>query len=331
VAILSRSSEQLTALDTADGGVVVGVDIGGTHLRAGAVTPGGAVLRTEIVPSTTGLPREANHRYLADLIDRVLEGGRPALRGIGIGTTGPVDVITGLISNPYTLPGWSGMALIEPLARRFSVPVRIDNDAAAAALGEYWRGAGMGSERMAMVTVGTGIGGALVVGGRTYRGARRFHPELGHHVIDPAGPACYCGAAGCWEILAAGPAIARAWADTRRERGEIDDNGGAEGLFAAARAGDADAMRVVAQIGRYLGAGLTNIAAFYAPDVVVIGGGVSRHFDLLEPGMRDMLSRTCGIQPGAGIELRQSTLGENAGILGAAYLVLAPEYAGGEA
>jgi glucokinase len=310
----------------------VGVDLGGTRLRVGVVDPGGRVLRSTVVPSSTGLAPAANPGYLAELIDGLLaETGmeRGVLRGIGIGTTGPVDTSTGRIDNPYTLPGWTGVSLLAPLTEHFGTPVWIDNDAAAAALGEYWLGAGAGSERMVMVTIGTGIGGALVVDGRLYHGARGFHPELGHQVVDPSGPACYCGASGCWEQFAAGPAIGRAWADARRARGDLaGERGGSENLFAAGRAGDADAQAIIAGVGRYLGLGLINVVAFYAPDLVVLGGGVAQHFDLLEPGMRAALDRVAGCQPPGGVALHASRLGDAAGILGGAYMVLAPESLG---
>ncbi len=309
-------------------GVVAGVDLGGTSLRVGLVDPGGQVLRTTIVPSATGRPPAANPAYLAEVIEGLLaEAGmeRAALRGIGIGTSGPVDPATGLIDNPYTLPAWSGVGLRAPLTGHFGVPVLIENDASAAALGEYWRGAGVGSERMVMVTIGTGIGGALIVDGRIYQGARRFHPEMGHQVIDPSGPTCYCGASGCWEQLAAGPAIARAWTELLRGRGDIgDESAGSEDLFAAGRAGDADAMRLIGGISRYLGLGLQNVVAFYAPDTVVVGGGVAEHFDLLEPGMRAALDQVAGLHAPGGVALRASRLGDAAGILGGAYMVLSP-------
>lgn len=313
---------------TAQGtGFAIGVDLGGTNLRVGLVDADGQVLRATNVPSSTGLPPETNLTYLGDVIEGLLAaapGERAALRGIGIGTSGPVDTSTGLIDNPFTLPAWSGVSLRAPLAERFDCRVWIDNDASAAALGEYWRGAGMGSERLAMVTIGTGIGGALVVAGRAYHGAHGFHPEVGHHIVDPSGPACYCGASGCWESLIAGPAIARAWTEVLRAR-EDDVAGTSEDFFAAMRAGDAEAQRLGATISRYLGLGLQNVVAFYAPDVTVLGGGVARHFDLLEPGLRAVLAEAVGCQPPGGMAVRASLLADAAGILGAAYMVFSAD------
>lgn len=230
--------------------------------------------------------------------------------------------MTGRIDSPHTLPGWSGIDLRGTLSARFGVEVRSENDAAAAALGEYWCGGGQGSERLVMVTIGTGIGGALVAGGRIYRGAAGFHPELGHQIVDPAGPRCYCGTAGCWEQLVSGPAIARARAWLRPDPdGEGEPDRAAE-LFAAARLGDPDAAHLVGRIGRYLGLGLVNVVAFYAPDRVVLGGGVADHFDLLEPGIREALDPLGHYHPITRMTLHRSELAESAGILGAAYMVL---------
>jgi len=310
---------------TADAGVVVGVDLGGTRLRAGVVDSRGTILRSTTVPSSTGLPAAANPGYLAEVIGGLLATADPVAdrpQAIGIGASGPVDVATGRIDNPHTLPGWSGIDLRGALSERFGVEVRIENDAAAAALGEYWRGAGRGSDRLVMITIGTGIGGALVAGGRIYRGAAGFHPELGHQIVDPGGPRCYCGAAGCWEQLVSGPAIARAWARLRPGPDGEGDPDRAADLFAAARLGDPDAARLVGRIGRYLGLGLVNVVAFYAPDCVVLGGGVADHFDLLDPGIRETLDLVGHYQPITRMTLHRSELAESAGILGAAYMVL---------
>lgn len=129
------------------------------------------------------------------------------LSGIGVGCTGPVDPKTGTVQNPYTLPTWDNCNLIDSLQKRFEIPIRLENDADAAALGEFHFGAGKGLGPMVMLTFGTGIGFSAIVDGRIYRGVDSAHPELGHMPILPDGPTCYCGILGCFESLASGTAI----------------------------------------------------------------------------------------------------------------------------
>ncbi len=307
--------------------LVVGMDLGGTRLRLGLVDADGAVRRELSVPSSTGLPRTANLDYLCGLVEDLLadpEVGDVNLRGIGIGATGPLDSATGRIDNPHTLPEWTGLDLGAALRERFAVPVRFENDASAAALGEYWQGDGA-DERMMMITIGTGVGGALIVNGENYQGAAGFHPEMGHLLIDPSGPLCYCGASGCLESLIAGPALARAWNGVLGARGDRATAGGSEGLFAAARAGDQDATRLVDDMGRHLGLGLITLIALLAPGLIVLGGGIASECDLLIPRVRTTLASVAHYHPIHRLSIRPAKLGERAGILGAAYLAWAAD------
>jgi glucokinase len=306
---------------------VVGIDLGGTRLRLGLVDANGTVHREMTVPSSTGLPRAANLDYLCRLIEGLLADPELAganLRGIGVGATGPLDPATGRIDNPHTLPEWTGLDLGAALRERFAVPVRFENDAAVAALGEYWLG-GEANDCMMMITIGTGVGGALIVDGENYNGAAGFHPEMGHLLIDPSGPLCYCGASGCLESLIAGPALARAWNEVLSARDDQATVGGSEGLFAAARVGDQDATRLVNDAGRHLGLGLITLTALLAPGLIVVGGGIGREFDLLIPMIRTTLASVAHYHPIDRLSIRPVTLGESAGILGAAYLAWAAD------
>jgi glucokinase len=182
----------------------------------------------------------------------------------------------------------------------------LENDADAAALGEYWQGAGQGVDHLAVVTVGTGIGTAFVYHGELYRGLRGVHPEIGHQVLDPKGPLCYCGARGCWESLAAGPSIARlARKELSRERkingadvslilklagGNLAQVSGIH-VTEAARMGDPTALRIVEQAATYLGLGLVNVILFFVPEVILLGGGVMKSYDLLKPTLDAVIAR----------------------------------------
>jgi glucokinase len=185
----------------------VGVDIGGTNVRAAEVSSGGdpgCVLAEPLDPG-----RAETFGQLTDMIGALIEkaGSGPPV-GIGIGATGPVDPAQGVISNRHTLPEPFWGPVTDRLSEAFGVPVWLENDADAAALGEAWVGAGAGAEVVACITVGTGIGCGVVCRGAIFRGARGSHPEFGHHVVDPSGPICYCGSRGCVESLASAPAIA---------------------------------------------------------------------------------------------------------------------------
>src|ERR1700722_19425479 len=188
------------------------VDIGGTKIAVGMVDNTGKVLSRMQAPT--------DPRHYADglnLIARMLrETATQAgaeLYGIGIGSTGPVDPIRGEFGDVDFLPGWRGKNPVQDLAQMFNVRVALENDGDAAALAEAGWGAGQNRSRLIYVTVGTGIGGGMVFDGKLYRGVDGAHPEVGHHVIDPSGPQCSCGFRGCWESLAAGPAMV-AWFET---------------------------------------------------------------------------------------------------------------------
>jgi glucokinase len=302
--------------------VVLGVDIGGTKIAMAVVTPQGEVLTRDAIPTAAEQGFDDGMRRITALAERSLSDD--AVRGrhlaaIGIGCTGPVDPMQGTINNPYTLPTWDGVNIVDPLQDRFGLPVALENDADAAAMGEVWLGAGRGGRVVVMVTVGTGIGGALIVNGEIYRGVGGAHPEIGHHCIDPAGPPCYCGIRGCWEAMASGPAIAAAARERMPDRPAESITGA--GVIALARAGDPIAEQVVARAAHALGLGVFNIINLYVPEIVVLGGGVMEAYDLFEPTIRQLVACDT-MAPIDGIYIRRAALGNDAGILGAARIAL---------
>ena len=311
--------------------IVIGIDLGGTNVRVGAVTPSGELLAADKAPIKARRGPRYGLMRIIELVEQVRAstGERPLL-GIGVGSTGPIDREHGMVKNPYTLPTWGNVSILEPLREHFGVPAVLENDADVAALGEAWLGAGRGVNRLAAVTVGTGIGTAFIYRGQIYRGFGDHHGEGGHMLLDPNGPECYCGGRGCWEMLAAGPAIGRlAREASAREPGLMLELAGgdlqkiaANHMVAAARQGDPVALRVADQVGMYLAWGMVNLVTLLMPECVVLSGGVMESFDLFEPEFRRVFYRHDVMAPVEQIHIAHAQLGSHAGILGAARAIL---------
>lgn len=307
---------------------VVGIDLGGTNVRAGVLDADGRILSWVEGPIEAARGPRAGLERIAALTERALrEAGPVELCGIGIGATGPVDREIGAIQNPYTLPTWENVDVVSPLRRQFGVAVALENDADAAILGEYWRGAGQGASRLYMVTVGTGIGTAFIADGKLYRGANGFHPEGGHVVIDPSGPKCYCGANGCWESLASGTAIARAAREgapaagsvlVEWTRGDLEQIG-ADLVARAAEAGDPFARQVIDRAAYYLGLGIVDVISLLFPERILLGGGVMRRFEQMRPIVSQTLAEHSVMVQASAVRLEPAQLGPRAGVIGAGY------------
>jgi glucokinase len=283
------------------------IDIGGTNIAVGLVDGEGRVHARRECPTDArrGYP-DALGRIISMLRLAIEEAG--PIHGIGIGSTGPVDPLAGVIGKLAFLPGWEGAPLAGDLARAFEVRVAMENDGDAAALGEAAWGAARNCNHLIFVTIGTGIGGGILLDGRLYRGAGGAHPEIGHHVIDPAGPLCSCGARGCWESLASGPAMA-AW---------LGSGFTAQRICELARQGDGAARQAVDREAAYLGLALANLVTLLVPEMIVLGGGLMRSADLFLDAMRETIRRHCGYVPFERTALRISALGPDAALAGAA-------------
>lgn len=297
------------------------VDIGGTKIAAGLVDDSGTILEREVAPTQ----RERDFTYGLSQITQLLGACRrrrpgSRLTGIGVGCTGPVDPHTGVLGPNSFLPHWEGINTIERLQSAFGVPVAIENDADAAALGEHAWGAGQGASRCLYVTVSTGIGCGVIIDGKLYRGAGGAHPELGHLIIDPErGPACFCGARGCWESLASGPALGTWYTARRREIGlPLEAPVDAREVCQRAAQGDTTAQEAVLREGYYLGIGLANLITAFVPDALVLGGGVMQSWPLFESRVRAVISQSCGLVPHQRTRIRLASLGDRTGLAGAA-------------
>ncbi len=294
------------------------VDIGGTKIAVGMIDDEGKVQARLECPTD---PDGGYSKALAN-IRRMLEAtaltAGTQVSGIGIGSTGPVDPLTGEFGDVNFFPGWKGENLVKDLAGIFHVSVAMENDADAAALGEASWGAGKNKKRLIYVTVGTGIGTGFIVDGQLYRGVDHSHPEIGHHLVDPSGPPCACGFHGCWESLAAGPAMT-AWMEKEApanypHRADLS----AKRICELAAAGDDLAKRAVEHEAYYLGLGLANLVTMFVPDAIVLGGSMMKSADLFLDGIRKVIRESCHFVPFEKTELTLASLGEDANLIGAA-------------
>jgi len=299
--------------------IVIGaVDIGGTKIAVGMVDDTGSVL------SKLESPTDAQRGYsrgLERMIGMLRETARVAgveISGIGIGSTGLVHPISGAFGDVDFLPGWQWNNPVEDLARAFNVSVALENDADASALGEASWGAGKGKSRLVYVTVGTGIGGGIILDRKLYRGADMAHPEIGHHVLDPSGPLCSCGFRGCWESLATGPALAAWFKRNAPAEQQYPEDLTARQICQLAQQGDELARRAIAREAYYLGLGLANLINLFVPDVIVLGGSVMKSAALFLDGIRKVVSQGCRFVPFEKTELAVASLGEDSNLIGAA-------------
>lgn len=305
---------------------LIAVDLGGTNLRVAYFSRNQPVAADSVkLPTRASEGPDAVIARMIEAIESVLPARKRNLR-IGVGSPGPLDPSRGVILATPNMPGWIDIPICERLAEHFSCPVVLDNDANLAALGEWQHGAAQGTNNMIYLTISTGIGGGAIVDGKLLRGAQGLAGELGHMSIEAGGAICGCGHSGHLEALASGPAIARL-ALERLEAGEatmlteiID---GVETLSAAhvglaARKGDALSREVIAQAGRHIGRHLASLIHAFNPEVIVLGGGVSRigglFFDPIEQAMQEHVMHPAFID---GLRLLPAKLGDEAGLVGA--------------
>jgi glucokinase len=294
--------------------IVGAIDIGGTKIAAGVITEDGQILVSAEIPT---LPESGFHSAMdraSALLRRLSEMASVSIEGIGVACPGPLDPWSGILDEVGTLPGWCGGNIVKVLGREFNTRVAVENDADAAALAEAHWGAGKGSRRLVYITISTGIGGGIILDGQLYRGANNAHPEPGHQIIDASGPLCYCRANGCWESLASGSAIA-AWV---QEQAPSPVPKSAEQIAAAAEQGNPLALRAMEREGHYLGLGLANIITMFAPETVVLGGGVMKSSNLFLPRALDVVHQVCTQVPAANTSIVMASLGSVTGLAGAA-------------
>ncbi len=298
--------------------MICAVDIGGTKIAVGMVDDTGHVLSRLQGPTAAELGYKAALNRVAAMLNDTARTAGAQVTGIGIGSTGPVYPFSGEFGEVNFFPNWRGENPVRDLNHLFNVPVALENDGDAAALGEAAWGAGRNKKRLLYVTIGTGIGVGLVFDGSLYRGVDNSHPEIGHHLIDPSGPACECGFRGCWESLAAGPAMV-AWV-MRNALPEYISEGNltAERICQMARQRDDLAERAVKNEARYLGLGLANLVTLFTPDAIVLGGSLMKSADLFMKGIHETIAQSCKLVPFEKAEVVLASLGDDSNLIGAA-------------
>jgi len=299
--------------------VEVGVDLGGTAtrivVRQADATVGEATSTTSDFGKVS--PDETVRSLWAAIKDIIPAGAK--VSSIGIAASGPIDLRTGVINNDDTLKWFSGFDIVGLLERSSGVPVFVENDAVAAAIGEYHFGAGRGAERLLLVTLGTGIGGALLENGQPFREVDGQHPESGHIPIFGDEITCYCGLTGCWEQSASRLALERSLAPLNV--GHVSPVELITLVAAQARGGDANAKGAFVEYGRKVGRGIAALHTLYGPSVTVVGGTVAKDLDLFSSGISHSLTRADGFF--RQVPIVPAELGPEAGAVGAAVLAKA--------
>jgi glucokinase len=291
------------------------IDVGGTKIAVGLVTQEGKIAAHSILISDSKSGFKASVSQIANALQEMMKKNQSEIDGIGIGCTGPIHHQTGTLGKNSFLPNWNGKNLSQAFAEIFQVEVTVENDADAATLGEYYWGVGKGKQVLLCVMVGTGIGGGLALDGRLYRGVDGAHPEIGHHVIDPTGPLCYCGAHGCLESFASGRALENLFMNYA-ERGKAPLK--AHEIHQMAKNGDALAMKAVDRQVRYLGIGLANYVTLFTPECIILGGGIMLEENIFIEPIKETIRSSCGLVPFEKTQILPTAFGSDAGLIGAA-------------
>jgi glucokinase len=306
----------------------IGLDIGGTKIAGGVVTAGGEILERTQVP-TPPADEAATLAAMVAVVDQ-LRGRHPGVDAVGVGAAGMVEWPRGRLRwAPHN--AYRDLELRRLLHERTGLPTIVDNDARAAAWAEARFGAGAGTDDLVLVTVGTGIGGGLVLGGAVFRGTAGLGGEVGHMIVAPDGDLCGCGNRGCLEAMASGSALGRAAREVaaRDPGGRLATLAGGpqrvtgEIVFQAAKEGDRAALDLFQRTGHWLGIGIASLITIFDPDVVVVGGGVSTTGELLlAPARASMERYVFGRAHRELPPVAPARLGADAGLVGAASLAL---------
>ncbi len=306
--------------------IVIGVDLGGTNLRTALLNTEGDVLDKykEATRASDGW-KEIVKRLIQNIERQQKIAVQKGLlvAAVGVGAPGVIQVDKGIVVKSPNFPDWNNLPLKDELEKVLKLPVMIENDANAAALGEQWRGAGMGIGSMIFLTLGTGVGGGIVLNKQIWHGADGMAGELGHMTIIPDGRKCGCGNKGCLEMYASARGIVQSYQDALdiSEAGIKSEITSAQ-VFQEASNGNARAVKVMQGMGRILGIGIANLINIFNPEMVVIGGGVKDAWPLFIDSTRTEIMKRAFEVPAARTQILPSKLGDDAGTVGAAATAL---------
>ncbi|MGH7779421.1 MAG: ROK family protein [Candidatus Binataceae bacterium] len=314
---------------------VIGLDMGGTNIRCAAVSPEGRVIVLRRAPSDAGSNALAVTANIAaqvrKLEDAARSRGMGAPRAIGVAVPGPLDVYSGVVMAAPHVKAWRSFPLRARLEAELGTQVVVENDANAWALGEFWRGAARGHRDVVLLTLGTGIGGGLIVGGKIVHGRSGMAGELGHIIVEPGGMPCDCGSRGCVEAYASSSGmralVARRLGVRKRIPPRYHDargNFSVRAMTLAARANDSLALETFAIAGRYLGIAIASLLNIFNPDLVVIGGGVAGALPYMRKTMIAEVRARAFTAIASQARIVRAALGPIGGVVGAAYAAMNP-------
>jgi glucokinase len=310
--------------DNTDKKLIFAADLGGTHLRAATVDRKG-MIHSRFKQNT---PQVADANAIVEaIVKAVHEVDVAGISAVSLVVPGTVKVEEGMIVKAPNLPWLDGFRLGDALSSRLDLPAILENDANAAAVGEMWQGAAVGCKTIICLTLGTGVGGGIILDGKLWRGVDGAAAEIGHMCVDPfGGVACTCGSRGCLEVFASATAIVRMTREASPRypdsilQGREDRT--AEMIFDAGKAGDELALEIFRRMGVYLGIGLANLINILNPEMIVIGGGVVNGWDLFEKEMHQQVEERAFPSLAARVKIVRAKCGDDAGLLGAARLAL---------
>ncbi|ABS59955.1 ROK family protein [Fervidobacterium nodosum] len=304
---------------------VVGIDLGGTFFKVGLVdAESGKILRKLERETKVNEGGDSVIQRMAEAVEEITEGIEYI--GVGIGSPGSIDHDKGIVRFSPNFPGWVNFELGGLLSNKLNKPVFVENDANAFVLGEKWFGAGKGYNHIVALTLGTGVGGGVISHGMLITGHNGIGTELGHVIIEPNGPQCGCGNYGCLEALASATAIRRMALEGQKKFPESvifqSENVDAKSVFEAAKMGDGLGKAIVDRVVNALSIGIANFIHIFNPEIIVVGGGVSRAGDILFEPIREKVQHLVMPSFKGTYKIVQSPLVEEAGILGAASVIL---------
>ena len=307
---------------------VIGVDLGGTKISTAVSTLDGEILKQTVVATKAEEGEEPVLSRIIGTISEVLVGAdisKDEVEAIGIGSPGPLDAKKGVIITTPNLP-FKNYNVVQPIKDKFGIPVYLDNDANVADIGEYMFGAGKGTKNIVYFTVSTGVGGGAVLNGQAYRGNTSNALEIGHMTVDAHGPRCNCGNIGCLEAISSGTAIGKKGREAAATKVETSlknyDNITSYEVFKEAKNGDAVAKEIVDNAMNYLGIGVANAITIFDPEMVIIGGGVSKVGDILFDTVRKVVNKRCFKSMADACKIVPAGLGTDAGVVGAVALAI---------